>query len=250
MQITGIKDVLFSDFAILPAPLLARYVNGDAPYISVAGTDVVQAGPFAAIGSIYMAGQSIFNHDGGDVSRAYLRDQSHETVAANQSSLHSYDNVTVTISAGADLGWLVMAGNSAATMTGGTLVWAVIGDNARATFNLAEAGSLSRLWFADADGKATIRGYNLTASTYSVSGKSADGTDFSIGMTFTPCGWSVGCSLADFDPYDFAGLELIDLGAQLEAGAVPDAPTCTMLVIGFGTVGTRIRRRRAVAASA
>jgi hypothetical protein len=236
--------VFLAVLAMAAAPASAAYVNGPLSGFNGSGTDTLETGPNADISFVTMNDQSVFDHNGGNVSFAYLRNQSRETVKATQSWLYSYDQSTVVIGTGADLTWLIMADDSAATMNGGSLVIAEIGGNSRVLFDFANAGSLSSLRFNDIGGRVTVRGYNLVASSSAVDGRRADGTVFSMSMSFSPCAWGVGCDPVAIDPENFAGLLLDNLGTLPVPDAVPDASTWALLVLGFGAVGGQIRRRR------
>jgi hypothetical protein len=197
------------------------------------------------------------NHDGGSISWSYLYDQATESVRATQSWLFTYNQSAVTIGTGADLSWLVMSDQTTAAFSGGNLGWAVVGGGAHASFDMANGATMSWLWFAENGGSAVISGYGLVATANSVSGKSAAGTPFSINVTFTPCDWGAGCSATPIDAAHYSGLQLIDLGPGPSPvpgpdpspvpGGVPDAPVWAMLILGFGTLGARLRGRRRAA---
>lgn len=238
----------------LSMPATAQYIDSAQPDIYLYGNSAVQTGPNADIPWIYMHDQSILNHDAGKIAYAYLYDQAIESVHATQSWLFTNNQSAVTIGAGADLSWLIMSDQSTAAFSGGNLGWAIIGGGAHASFDLANGAKLSWLWFANNGGSAAITGYGLVATASSVSGTSATGTPFSINVTFAPCAWNVGCSNTSIDAAHYSGLQLIDLGPgpnpvpgpvpTPSPGGVPDAPVWAMLILGFGTLGTRLRARR------
>lgn len=244
------KYLPLAALALLSNPASAQYINGYTSSVYLFGNSAAQTGPNADISYMNMYDQSTFDHDGGSVSWAYLYNQSTENVRATQSWLHTYDKSTVTIGSGANMSWLVMAGQSTAVVTGGNLSWAVVGGNANATLDLSNGATVGGLWFANSGGSAVISGYGLVATQSVVSGQSATGTPFSINVTFTPCDWGVGCSGTPIDAANYSGLQLINLGSVPPPppvpGAVPEAPTWAMLILGFGFVGAHVRGRRKV----
>ena len=244
------KLVVVASFLSVAAPASAIVINSPVSHVNLSGTDALETGPNAQISFINLYDQSTFDHNGGDVSFSYLYNQSRETVRAAQSWLHSYDQSNVIIGNGAEMSWLVMHGNSAATMTGGALAIAVIGDSARALFDFSTGGSLSSLRFADIGGRVTVRGYNLVATSSSIDGQHGDGTVFSMSMTFSPCTWDIGCYPDTIDLGNFAGLQLDNLGSLPIVGGVPDTSTWSLLLVGFGLVGGVVRRQRRVGLTA
>jgi hypothetical protein len=139
-----------------------------------------------------------------------------------------------------------MYGSSTATMTGGALSIAVIGETAQALFDFSAGGALSSLRFADTGGRVTVRGYNLVASSSSIDGQHRDGTPFSMSMTFSPCAWNISCYPENIDLDNFSGLRLDNLGALPSTGGVPDVSTWSLLLVGFGVIGGVARRQRSV----
>lgn len=240
------KSLFTAAMLAVAAPASAVLVDSPVAFVSLSGSDALETGPNANISFAYLYDNSTFDHNGGSVSFAYLYNQSRETVRATQSWLYSYDQSNVIIGDGADMSWLVMFGNSSATMTGGTLAIAVIGENANALFDFTNAGSLSSLRFADTGGRVTVRGYNLVATSSSIDGQRSDGSAFSMSMTFSPCAWDVSCYPESIDPGNFAGLQLDNLGMLPPTGGVPDASTWSLLLIGFGAMGGVARRRRSI----
>ncbi len=249
-MINIVKYFSLASLALLSNPATAQYINGYASSVYLFGTNVAQTGPNANISYVNMYDRSIFDHDGGSVSWAFLHDQSTENVRATQSWLYTYDQAAATIGSGANMSGIIMAGQSTAVLNGGNLGLAVVGGNASANLDMSSGATVSGLWFANSGGAAVIRGYGLAATQSVVSGQSATGTPFSINVTFTPCDWGVGCLGTPIDAANYAGLQLINLGAVPTPppppvpGTVPDAPAWTMLILGFGFVGAQVRVRR------
>lgn len=240
------KLAIFASTIAIAAPVSAIVVDSPLSFVSLFGTDALETGPNAQISFAYLYDQSTFDHNGGNVSWSYLYNQSRQTVRATQSWLQSYDQSNVIIGDGAEMSWLVIYGNSTATMAGGALSIAVIGDTAKALFDFSAGGALSSLRFADTGGRVTVRGYNLVASSSSIDGQHRDGTPFSMNMTFSPCAWNISCDPESIDLGNFAGLQLDNLGALPSTGGVPDVSTWSLLLVGFGVIGGVARRQRSV----
>ena len=222
----------------------ATYVNGYLPVLSAAGSDVVETGPAADISNAYFSEDSRLDHYQGSISYAYLSDTATEVLRSGQSWLFAKDRSGVLLdSSAARLSWLVLDDDAKATVTDGTLSWAVVGGRSDFTIDFTSDPRLSVLWLAGNEGRITVRGFGLSIVDDAIHGRNAAGADFSIRSTYRPCRFEAGCDSQPLDLARYAKLNLIELGDSGPPG-VPEPSSWAMLLAGFLLGGTALRRSR------